>query len=49
MSSSFGVGEQEGQTSYLLYLTVDDGLGTKKCEEVSEMNFGYFIPKEEMN
>lgn len=49
MSSSFGVGGQEGQTSHSLYLTVDNGLGMKKREEVSEMNFGYFIPKEETN
>ena len=32
-----------------LYLFVDNNLGMKKCKEVSEMNFGYSIPKEETN
>lgn len=44
----FGLGGQ-GQTSYLLYLYVDNNSGVKKCKEVSEMNFGYSIPKEETN
>lgn len=44
-----GLGGQEGQTSYLLYLFVDNSLGMKKCKEVSETNFGYSIPKEETN
>lgn len=47
-SHTFWAGGQ-GQASYLLYLFVHNSLGMKKWKAISEMNFGYSIPKEETN
>lgn len=49
LSHLLGLVGKEGQTSYLLYLFMDNNLGTKKHKEVSEINFGYSFPEEETN